>query len=411
MLRMADVDPSYAQRFSHTTVSRWESGVTRPSVERLRVFGRALDLTEDEVTGMILLAGLVPEDQQVGEEDAVVGSSLAESAEARAGWQPAAVGGEGRPGLFRQVVVFFVFRLLVPAALIAGFHYLLSALGWNHTWMPVVCIAFANLVVMGQGLVRPDESAGLREFYWISVFFVLTTPLLQFAPLGMDHYNFHLIEGFGGTMMPYMLALLVNLGLAWLSGLMFFLLWKWRYRNGTTVGGTVTGAASVTIPPLGVVYAVILVITNFSVMVQLSVVFAALPLAFSLLLVFRDTGVTFTERDQRALFSALVTAACVSSAVGIAVIMAIYLSPDFPSVLPNHNLVRSWELDFAALGYTREEALNRVNLGYMWHAVCLLIYMAFVVGGRLFLEVYRMGAGDDPEGFSTGIWADFPRGR
>ncbi len=411
LLRMADVDPSYAQRFSHTTVSRWESGVTRPSVERLRVFGRALHLTEDEIGGMILLAGLVADDQPIGEEDPVAGCSVAAGSDARTGRQSAVVGGEGMSGLFRQVIAFFVRRFLLPAALIAGFHYLLSALGWNNTWMPVICVAFANLVVVGQGVVRPDESAGLREFYWISVFFVLTTPLLQFAPLGMDHYNFHLIGAFGGTMMPYMLALLLNLGLAWLSGLMFFLLWKWRYRNGTTVGGTVTGAASVTIPPLGVVFAVILVITNFSVTVQLSVVFAVLPLAFSLLLVFRDTGVTFAERDRRALFSALVTAACVSSAVGIAVIMAIYLSPDFPSVLPDHNLVRSWELDFDALGYTREEALDRVNLGYMWHAMCLLIYMAFVVGGRLFLEVHRMGAGDDPEGFSTGSWADVPGGR
>ena len=398
LLRMAGVDPRYAQRFSHTTVSRWESGATRPSVERLRVFGKALNLTENEIAGMIILAGLDPDyqpaaDQPVREEDPVVSAPpITQQSNSKTGWQPVADGGEGTPGLVRQVIAFFVFRFLLLGALIAGFHYLLSVLGWNNTWMPVICVAFANLVVMGQGVVRPDESAGLREFYWISVFFVLTTPLLQFAPLGMDHYNFHLIEGFGGTMMPYMLALLVNLGLAWLSGLMFYLLWKWRYRDGTTVGGTVTGAASVTIPPLGVVYAVILVITNFSVTVQLSVVFAVLPLAFSLLLVFRDTGVTFTERDQRALFSALVTAACVASAVGIAVIMAIYLSPDFPSVLPDHNLVRSWELDFDALGYTKAEALDRVNLGYMWHAMCLLIYMAFVVGGRLFLEVHRIGS-------------------
>ena len=416
LLGMADVDPSYARRFSHTTVSRWESGVTRRSVDRLRVFGRALNLTEDEIAGMILLAGLVGDDQpdtdgSVGEEDPGVASSVDGESEARTGRQPAAVDGEPMPGLFRQVVVFCVFRLLIPAYLIVGCHYLLSALGWNNTSMPVISVAFANLVVMGQGVVRPDESAELREFYWISVFFVLTTPLLQFAPLGMDHYNFHPIGGFGGTMMPYMLALLVNLGLAWLSGLMFFLLWKWRYRGGTTVGGTVTGAASVTIPPLGVVYSVILVITNFSVAVQLSVVFAVLPLAFSLLLAFRDTGVTFTERDRQALFSTLGTAACVSSAVGIAVMMAIYLSPNFPSVLPDHNLVRSWDLDFEALGYTREEALDRVNLGYMWDATSLLIYMAFVVGGRLFLEVHRMGPDDDLEGVSAGSWADFPGGR
>ena len=93
LLRMADVDPSYARRFSHTTVSRWESGVTRPSVDRLRVFGRALNLTEDEIAGMILLAGLVGDDQpdtdgSVGEEDPGVASSVDGESEVRTGRQP-----------------------------------------------------------------------------------------------------------------------------------------------------------------------------------------------------------------------------------------------------------------------------------------------------------------------------------
>ena len=59
--RMGSVDGEYAQRFSHATVSRWESGATRPRVERLRVFGKALDLPETEVAGMVLLAGLAPD--------------------------------------------------------------------------------------------------------------------------------------------------------------------------------------------------------------------------------------------------------------------------------------------------------------------------------------------------------------
>lgn len=95
---------------------------------------------------------------------------------------------------------------------------------------------------------------------------------------------------------------------------------------------------------------IVIVITNFSVTVQLSVIFAVLPMAFSLLLVCRDTGVTFTERDRQTLFPLLAAAACVSVLLGMAVMMSIYLSPDFPSVLPDHNLVRSWELDFEAMG-------------------------------------------------------------
>ena len=303
------------------------------------------------------------------------------------------VPGPGRAiGSLLEVVRFFSLRFLPLAALISGFHYLLSLVGWNDAWMPVICVAFAYLVVMGQGVVFPDKSAGLREFYWISVFFVLTTPLLQFAPLGLDHYNFHLVTGFGGTMMPYMLALLVNLTLAWTAGLMFHLLWRWRYRDGTTVGGTVTGAASVTLPPSGVVYAVVMVITNFSVTVQLSAVFAVLPMAFSLLLVFRDTGVTFTERDRQTLFPLLTAAACVSVLVGMAVIMSIYLSPDFPSVLPDHNLVKSWELDSTLRG-TRDR--RRGPGEPRLHMACHVPVDLYVMrGGRQTLvEIHRMGEG------------------
>ena len=32
--RMAFVDQDYAERYSHATVSRWESGCTRPSLQR-----------------------------------------------------------------------------------------------------------------------------------------------------------------------------------------------------------------------------------------------------------------------------------------------------------------------------------------------------------------------------------------
>ena len=415
--RMADVDPDYGQRFSHTTVSRWESGATLPRVGRLRTFGKALDLSDDEVAGLILLAGLAP-DYEAALAQAVSGEEYAppDSAE-NSGQEPEAFAPSllpvraGGVSLLEEVFRFFVFRFLLLGALIAGFHYLLSMIGWNHAWMPVICVVFAVSLVLGQGFILPNRSAGLREFYWISVFFVLTTPFLQFAPLGMDHYNFHLVAGYGATMMPYMLALLLNLGLAWTAGLMFHLLHRWRYEEGSAAKGTMAGAASVTLPPLGVVYAVVLVVTNFSVAVQLAVVFAVLPMAFSLMLFFRESGVVMAEEDRRSLFQVLAAAACVSVPVGLAVIMSIYLSPDFPSVLPDHNLVRSWELDFEALGYTREEALDRVNLGYIWHAMFLMIYMACVVGGRLFVEIHRLRGGGEPAPAPSGVRSRASGGR
>ena len=64
--RMAEVDASYGRRFSHATVTRWETGATRPNAERLRVFGKALDLSETEVEGLITLAGLSPPSESTG---------------------------------------------------------------------------------------------------------------------------------------------------------------------------------------------------------------------------------------------------------------------------------------------------------------------------------------------------------
>ena len=58
--RMALVEPEYAKISSHGTVSRWESGDTAPTTERLEVFGKALDLPAEEIQGLILLAGLDP---------------------------------------------------------------------------------------------------------------------------------------------------------------------------------------------------------------------------------------------------------------------------------------------------------------------------------------------------------------
>ena len=61
---MAVVDANYDMASSHGTVSRWESGDTTPTLERLVVFGRALNLTAAEVQGLILLAGLDPRHQE-----------------------------------------------------------------------------------------------------------------------------------------------------------------------------------------------------------------------------------------------------------------------------------------------------------------------------------------------------------
>ena len=401
--RMGAVDGEYAQRYSHATVSRWESGATRPRVERLKVFGKALDLPETEVAGLVLLAGLAPDFRS-----ALMQVNLPQ--ETRNGRDMGNldedfldVGLDVGPNGFESVeedvsairsVAGFVVKRCVPLGLwVVGLGYALSLPGWNGSWMPVVYAALVAVVVLAQGFVKPDHGAGLREFFWVSVFFLLTTPLLQFAPLQMDHYNFYVIDGVGGTQIPWMLALLLNLFLASLAGLMFDLLARWQYPGDGRPGSAIRRATLVVLPPVAVVYGVVVVITNLSVSIQLSVLLPVLATVLVALLVLKDPAVKPTERDRRVLFPALMTTATVSTFLGIATILAVYFSPDVPAVLPDHNLVTSWELDFDELGYSREDALGMVNLGYMWHAMCVLVYMVLVVGGALIVEIYRMGTG------------------
>ena len=76
-------------------------------------------------------------------------------------------------------------------------------------------------LVIGQGLLYPDATAGLRELIWVSMFVILTTPILQCFPIGMDPYIFYAADALSQSHMPWMLTLLINLGLASLVGLMF----------------------------------------------------------------------------------------------------------------------------------------------------------------------------------------------
>ena len=396
--RMGSVDSDYAERYSHATVSRWESGGTRPTLKRLKVFGQALRLSQTELAGLVLLAGLAPDFptalDHVSGSSGANGNVVAPGPESGSGVVgiAGALRAERTPSILRCALRFVLLRVLPLGTAIVG-GYALSFYGWNNAWMPAAYVVFALGIVLAQGFLLPDRGAPMREFFWVSLFFLLTTPLLQFASIHMDHYNFHTIGDLAGTQMPYVLALLTNLVIAGAAGLMFQMLWRWQYSGDSGESSALRRAASVALPPVISVYAVVVVISNISVSIQLAVLLPVLGAVFTALLALRDPTFNPSERDRLYLLSTTSVLAIVSTALGIVAILAIYLSPNLPSVLADHNLLRSWEIDFAELGFTPGEALDRLNVGYMWHAIWVLAYMFFVVGGRLIVSVYRIGGG------------------
>ena len=398
--RMGAVDGDYAERYSHATVSRWESGGTRPTLQRLKIFGKALALSRTEVAGLILLAGLATDSRaalgQVTGSDGDGAIGHAATPDPRSATDVAA-GAEASvtastPSILRAAARFGFLRVLPLGLCIVG-GYVVSFYGWNNSWMPTAYVAFAIGIVLVQGFLVPDRGVPFREFFWVSLFFLLTSPLLQFASTRVDHYNFHAIGNLAGTQMPYMLALLLNLVIAAAAGLMFQLLWKRQYSGDSDGSSALRRAASVALPPVISVYAVVVVITNISVSIQLAVLMPVLAAVFTALLVLRDPVLNPSERDRLFLLSTASVLTMISATLWIVTMMAIYLSPDLPRVLPDHNLLRSWEIDFAELGLSREEALDGLNLGYMWHAIWVFAFMFFVIAGRLIVSIYRIDGG------------------
>ena len=276
--RMGSVDSDYAERYSHATVSRWESGGTRPTLQRLKVFGQALRLSQTEVAGLVLLAGLAPDFRTaLGHVSGRYGNGANGKVAAPDSVSTPGVEGiagasaaEHTPSVLRYAFRFALLRVLPLGVCIVG-GYALSIYGWNNAWMPAAYVVFALGIVLAQGFLLPDRGAPMREFFWVSMFFLLTTPLLQFAPIHMDHYNFHTIGDLAGTQMPYMLAILVNLVIASAAGLMFQLLWRWQYSGDSSERSALRRAASVAAPPVISVYALVVVISNVSVSIQLAI--------------------------------------------------------------------------------------------------------------------------------------------
>ena len=413
--RMAGAEGGERARFSHATVSRWEAGSVRPSVDRLRTFGRALELSDAEVAGLILLAGLASDFEAAAREVGLAGNESTPRERPEESGRPhddppedaAASPADVAPSPWRSVFRLLGLRVAPLGLLVVAFGYALGAVGWSAPWMPVAYVCAAIGAVLAQGLIWPDRSAGLRDFLWVSLFFVMALPSLQFAFLDMDHYGFYRLADFAGTHLPYMLALLVSLAAAGASGAMCHVLSAWQNSGGRAAGGAIARAGWTVVPPVLASYAVVVALSNASVWIQSAVALGFIALVFTQMLVLRDSSVNPSQVQRRFVLYATFIAAFVCAILGLATIVTIYLLPDVPRVLPDHNLLVSWEIDFDALGYTQQEALDRLNPGYMWHALCMFAYMTLVVGGSVLTAVFRLFDGDasGPDTVHAGVSA------
>ena len=286
----------------------------------------------------------------------------------------------------RKSTKFVLSRLLLPASYITGAGLVLALLGWNYTWMLTLYVFLAIGLVLVQALMR-IPSNDFRDLYFASVFILLSIPLFQAPFLRMDPYGFFTIGNLTNTPVPYLLALLVNLIMALVAGLLFDLLQRWRYsthRDGEKQ--PFRRVAWGTVPPLLFVFVCGLGISSIGVLIYLLSMLPVLAGVLTALLVLREQNATLSDRDRKILLWAGAALTVILVSLNGAAIVAGHLLPGLLS-LPEGGLFNSWNIDYSALEYPPRELGDRLRLGALWTSLASLAYMVVAVAVYLVSSV------------------------
>ena len=382
--------------YSHSTVARWESGEILPTRERLETFGAALGLHRYEIDGLIALAGLEPKPDSPepggtapnsvnGKKPKIIGTAAHNSTAA------ASSGHEHQSS--RGLVRYCLTRFAIPGAVITGAAFGLHSLGLSAAWMFSLYVAAVIALVVIQVFLKLRRSNDLRDFLFVSVFFLLSGPMIQGPLTGIDGYGLFLIDGFAGTPFVYLGALIANLLQALAAAVAFDLLWRWQYTSGHGSGKAYQRAAWVAVPPVLLVYICNLIFASVPVSFSLLVILPVLAGVVMALLILRDEEISVSEWDRRFLLHAALAVTIALTVIGGSGIMVFYLEPSLLSQ-PNHStLLVSAEIDFEVLGFPEEELIDRFRIASSWGSLISLVYMVIIVGGNLIVTIYRLGSG------------------
>lgn len=307
--------------------------------------------------------------------------------------------GRGRSLNVLDVVWSAVKKGIVPSfyILIAG--YLLEVLGLDSTGIMLAYVGIGMSIVLGYGLSRWLKSNEIGEFLFVSLFITLNTPLLQTTLTKIDHFGFYTVAWWSGIAFPIAASMLVNLLLSLVALVMFDILWKWQYRD-RKLGNPYMRAVWIVIPPALFVYVHLVVFSNVGAWIYFLMVLGVMSGALVVITALRDPATVLDEWTSKLYFQYGILVTVVLSALGAVALAIGYLDPNLVAV-SDHNLLRSWEIDYSALGYAESEFVDRLRLGYLWMTIAGLVYMTIALGSYLLMTVYRhvsAAASDGGEG-------------
>ena len=395
--RMSRINQRY-EGSAPSTLSRWESGQVMPRKARLQEFGAALNLSQAEIDGLIALAGIDERDPPdpahdteialASHEDASVSTSGSGPVSGRADtWSEPGV----RPFLIETMKTGFL-QFLLPGLAIAGAGYLLSSLGITTAWILIPYIGVAMGLVVLQGFLRKRRTDSLRDLLFVSLFVVLSAPLMQIPFVHTDHYGLYMLAGPDDGAKLILIALSGCLSMALIASLAFDLLWRWQY-SGRGARQAHHRAVWVVSPPIAFVYLCILLLGPLGAWIEYLFILGVLAGVFITLLLLKDPTVRLSVWDQRFLLWSASMTILVLIAVAGATILVTYSELSMLTT-KGHSLLHSWEADYRAWGYSDTEWEDRTAVGFVWNAVAVVAYMVIVIGGNLISAIYRLDTTD-----------------
>ena len=278
-----------AIELDRSTLSRWETGARLAPQEFLEALGRMCDIPQPIMDLIMDLAGYgVSGDER--ERDSMLAAardieSRVESVQQDVRTLMASNTGAESPLDASAVVKSTLRNAALPGVFVLAVGFMLNALSQDGTPVLATYVLVVLVLVLGQGVLRwvkrdldLPERDHIVDLFYISLFFTMNSSLLITALTRTDHFGFHTIEAFTNTPVSFLLTMLTHLALSLAGSLVFSVSWSRQYgpKGGRS---TLSRALWTTLPPLVLVYVILLATTNLGYWIHVTYVFGILLLS------------------------------------------------------------------------------------------------------------------------------------
>ena len=394
---MVERGEEFAADLDRSSVSRWESGARLAPRGFLVAFGRSLNVPKPEMDRMLSLAGY----ESLGDEEGraamlAAAQSIESQVQSLQSEVRSLIDSASRPDppVDAYGVAKDALRRMAPPgvyALVVGF--ILNALGLDGTLALLTYVLVALAIVIGQAVLRwlkPNrvcsEHDHIVDLFFISLFFTTNASLLIGTLTKADHFGFYTFEAFRNTAMPFLATILAHLALSLAASVLFSVLWMRQYGSEER-GGAFSRAVWITLPPLLLAYASIMVFTNLGAWMYFMVVFGILFGAFTIIVALNEPGMALRNVDF--VLKAAIVVITLLVSFGVVATLVTYLDPGIAITASELRIIPLKEISAEELGYTPEQGVEFLRLGTLWMSLANILYLVTVVGGYLLVTIGR----------------------